>query len=47
MRNAVLNGVRAVLLGGPTVLAFFTGGYFDPPRRGPDCSPGCWCSSPR
>ena len=32
MRNAVLNGVRAVLLGGPTVLAFFTGGYFDPPR---------------
>ncbi len=28
----MLSGVRAVLLCGPTVLAFFTGGYFDPPR---------------
>ncbi len=32
MRSAALNGARAVLLGGATVLAFFTGGYFDTPR---------------
>jgi O-Antigen ligase len=32
MRVAVLTGARAVLLAGPTVLAFFSGGYFDGPR---------------
>jgi hypothetical protein len=33
MRRPVLTGARAVLLSGPTVLAFFTGGYFDPQRE--------------
>ena len=32
MRIACLWGARAVLLGGPTALAFFAGGYFDEPR---------------
>ncbi len=32
VRRAVLSGACAVLLIGPTVLAFFTGGYFDGPR---------------
>jgi O-Antigen ligase len=32
MSRAVLIGARAVLLAGPTALAFFTGGYFDEPR---------------
>ncbi len=32
MSRGVLIGARAVLLAGPTVLAFFTGGYFDEPR---------------
>ncbi len=32
MRAAVLTGARAILLAGPTVLAFFAGGYFDEPR---------------
>jgi hypothetical protein len=32
-RRWVLNGARAALLAGPTVLAFFTGGYFDGPRE--------------
>jgi hypothetical protein len=32
MRAAVLTGARAVLLAGPTALAFFSGGYFDGPR---------------
>lgn len=32
MRNAALTGARAVLLGGPTALAFFSGGYFDEAR---------------
>ncbi len=32
MRTAVLTGARAVLLAGPTALAFFSGGYFDAPR---------------
>jgi hypothetical protein len=32
VRGAGLNGARAVLLAGPAVLAFFSGGYFDEPR---------------
>ena len=32
MRRAVLAGAAAVLLVGPTVLAFFSGGYFEQPR---------------
>jgi hypothetical protein len=32
MRRAVLLAATAVLLCGPTVLAFFAGGYFDGPR---------------
>ena len=32
MRRAVLLAAAAVLLAGPTALAFFTGGYFDGPR---------------
>jgi O-antigen ligase len=32
MSRGVLNGARAVLLAGPTALAFFSGGYFDEPR---------------
>ncbi len=32
VRRAVLSGACAVLLIGPTVLAFFTGGYFDGPQ---------------
>lgn len=32
MKRGVLIGARAVLLAGPTALAFFTGGYFDEPR---------------
>jgi O-antigen ligase len=32
MRRAVLLAAAAVLLAGPTVLAFFSGGYFDGPR---------------
>src|ERR1700722_7592043 len=32
MRSAALSAARLVLLGGPTVLAFFAGGYFDEPR---------------
>jgi hypothetical protein len=32
VRPAVATGARAVLLAGPTVLAFFSGGYFDEPR---------------
>ena len=32
MSRAVLIGARAVLLAGPTALAFFTGGYLDEPR---------------
>ncbi len=32
MSRGVLIGARAVLLAGPTALAFFTGGYFDEPR---------------
>jgi hypothetical protein len=32
MRVAALTASRAVLLAGPTALAFFTGGYFDEPR---------------
>jgi O-Antigen ligase len=32
MRRAVLLAAAAVLLAGPTVLAFFAGGYFDGPR---------------
>ena len=32
MRAAVVTGARAVLLAGPTVLAFFAGGYFAEPR---------------
>jgi O-Antigen ligase len=32
MRRAVLLAAAAVLLGGPTALAFFSGGYFDEPR---------------
>lgn len=32
MRSAAPAGARAVLLGGPTALAFFSGGYFDEPR---------------
>ena len=32
MRAALLTGARAALLAGPTVLAFFSGGYFDGPR---------------
>jgi hypothetical protein len=32
MSRGVLIGARAVLLAGPTVLAFFSGGYFDEPR---------------
>jgi uncharacterized integral membrane protein len=32
MSRGVLTGARAVLLAGPTALAFFTGGYFDEPR---------------
>jgi hypothetical protein len=33
VRRGVLTGSRGVLLAGPTVLAFFTGGYFDGPRQ--------------
>jgi hypothetical protein len=33
VRRPILTGSRAVLLAGPTVLAFFTGGYFDGPRQ--------------
>lgn len=33
IRRVVLAGACAVLLIGPTVLAFFTGGYFDGPRE--------------
>src|SRR4051794_22215482 len=32
MRSATLTGARAVLLAGPVVLAFFSGGYFDEAR---------------
>ncbi|MGO9900805.1 MAG: O-antigen ligase family protein [Solirubrobacteraceae bacterium] len=32
MRTAVVNSARSVLLGGPTVLAFLTGGYFETAR---------------
>jgi O-antigen ligase len=32
MRTGVLSGARVALLAGPTVLAFFAGGYFDSPR---------------
>ena len=32
MRRAVLSTAAAVLLVGPTVLAFYSGGYFDGPR---------------
>ena len=32
MNRGVLIGARAVLLAGPTALAFFSGGYFDEPR---------------
>ncbi len=32
MRTGAITGARAVLLGGPAVLAFFSGGYFDEPR---------------
>jgi uncharacterized membrane protein YidH (DUF202 family) len=32
MRAGVLSGARVALLAGPTVLAFFAGGYFDTPR---------------
>lgn len=32
MRNRALTGARTVLLAGPVVIAFFTGGYFDVPR---------------
>ncbi|HEY1509485.1 MAG TPA: O-antigen ligase family protein [Solirubrobacteraceae bacterium] len=32
MRTALLSGARTALLAGPTVLAFFSGGYFDGPR---------------
>ena len=32
MRVAIANAARAALLVGPTVLAFFAGGYFDAPR---------------
>ena len=32
MRRAVLRSAAAVLLAGPTVLAFYSGGYFDGPR---------------
>lgn len=33
MRNGALTGARVVLLAGPVVLAFFSGGYFDGPRE--------------
>jgi hypothetical protein len=33
MRLLTLTGARVVLLAGPTVIAFFTGGYFDGPRE--------------
>src|SRR5271155_2941780 len=33
MRNGALTGARCVLLAGPVVLAFFSGGYFDGPRE--------------
>ncbi len=33
MRTGVLSGARVALLAGPTVLAFFAGGYFDSPRE--------------
>ena len=32
MRRAALSAARLLLLAGPTVLAFFSGGYFDGPR---------------
>ncbi|HEX3832048.1 MAG TPA: O-antigen ligase family protein [Solirubrobacteraceae bacterium] len=32
MRSAAANAARLILLAGPTVLAFFSGGYFDGPR---------------
>src|SRR5437588_543042 len=32
MTRGGMSGARAVLLGGPVALAFFTGGYFDEPR---------------
>jgi O-Antigen ligase len=32
VRSAALSAARLVLLAGPTVLAFFAGGYFDEPR---------------
>jgi hypothetical protein len=32
MRSAALGAARLLLLAGPTVLAFFAGGYFDEPR---------------
>jgi hypothetical protein len=33
MRRSVVGGAGALLLAGPTVLAFFSGGYFDTPRN--------------
>ncbi|HWE33509.1 MAG TPA: O-antigen ligase family protein [Solirubrobacteraceae bacterium] len=33
MRRVLVTGARAVLLAGPTAIAFFTGGYFDGPRE--------------
>jgi hypothetical protein len=33
MRRVLVIGARAVLLAGPTAIAFFTGGYFDSPRE--------------
>jgi hypothetical protein len=33
MRRVLVIGARAVLLAGPTTIAFFTGGYFDSPRE--------------
>ena len=35
MRRAVRAAAAACLLGGPTVLAFFSGGYFAEPRLSP------------
>src|SRR5437588_11928943 len=32
MRTGILSGARVALLAGPTVLAFFAGGYFATPR---------------
>ena len=40
MRKFLLAGAAGALIAGPTLLAFFSGGFFDRPRLSPGWSPG-------